>query len=129
MPGASSELAIRAMPREVVQPMKGNMQTDNESIHQAKPTAPAAMVTRRSGVVSCNLNDESVLLDTISGIYFGLNPVGASIWRVIEAPLSAGQIREELQKEYEIDTAACDAAVQEFLSQLSAKGLITLQEK
>jgi hypothetical protein len=102
------------------------MPTQSETISAASGLHHAT-VSRRSGVVSCNLNEESVLLDTLSGIYFGLNPVGASIWRLIEVPMSAGEIQTELQKEYDIDAAACEAAVHDFLGRLSAKGLIETQ--
>ena len=102
---------------------------DNESTATSATVSANTRVERRSGVVSCNLSDEAVLLDMSSGIYFGLNPVGASIWRLIERPRTPNQIREELQKEYEIDTASCEAAVQQFLGLLAAKGLITLLEQ
>ncbi len=105
------------------------MQPENESAVTQTVISPNATAQRRSAVVSSDLNDETVLLDLESGIYFGLNQVGASIWRLIETPRTVEQIQEELGKEYDIDRDSCSAAVQQFLAQLAAKNLITLIEK
>ncbi|MCU1335638.1 MAG: hypothetical protein JWO19_1219 [Bryobacterales bacterium] len=105
------------------------MQAPNQSTSAVMTISSNVTVSRRSNIVSCNLSDETVLLDLTSGIYFGLNQVGASIWALIATPRSTGELRDELLKEYEIDTAACDTAMLQFLNHLAAKGLITLQEK
>ena len=105
------------------------MQTENESTATQASIFPNTTVERRNGVVSCNLSDETVLLDLASGVYFGLNQVGASIWNLTDTPRTVDQIGAELQKEYEIDAESCHAAVSHFLVQLAGKGLITLSHK
>ena len=38
-------------------------------------------------VVSCDLDGEAAILDIKDGIYYGLDPIGAKIWNLIQKPL------------------------------------------
>lgn len=105
------------------------MQTKAESALTPTMISENTTIERQNGVVFCNLNDEAVLLDLASGVYFGLNQVGASIWRLLETPRKLDQIGTELQREYEIDAETCGSAVRQFVTQLASKGLITLGEQ
>ena len=46
--------------------------------------------------VSTNLEDEAVILNLKDGVYYGLDPVGAWIWNLLQQPRSVGAIREIL---------------------------------
>lgn len=86
------------------------------------------VVMRREGVISCNVAAETVLLDINSGIYFGLDPVGTSIWTIIEVPRSIREIRDALLNEYDVGADACAAAVLRLAKAMAAKGLVTVVE-
>ena len=50
-----------------------------------------------------NLNDEAVLLDLKSGLYFGLNDVGARTWQLILQHGRLADVLDALLLEYDLD--------------------------
>ncbi|MCA9969721.1 MAG: lasso peptide biosynthesis PqqD family chaperone [Anaerolineales bacterium] len=76
------------------------------------------------GQVSTDLGGESVILDVQSGMYYGLDEVGARIWELIQAPARAAAVRDALLAEYDVEPAACEQDMLELLTQLRAAGLV-----
>lgn len=76
--------------------------------------------------VSCDLSAEIVLLNLKSGVYFGLNTVGASIWKLIQEPKTIREIREALVDEYDVEPKRCEKDILELLQGLSTHGLIEI---
>ncbi|MGC9973439.1 MAG: PqqD family protein [Bryobacteraceae bacterium] len=74
--------------------------------------------------VSCDLAGEVAILNMKNGIYYGLNPVGARVWRLIQQPMTLEKIRNVILAEFEVDCERCDADVRVLLDQLSEEGLI-----
>ena len=54
-------------------------------------------------VVFRELGDEAVLLNLRTGTYFGLDPVGANIWRLIVQHGSLARVLEAMLEEYEAE--------------------------
>jgi hypothetical protein len=78
--------------------------------------------------VSCDVADETVLLSLDNGEYFGLNEVGASIWRLIQEPRSVGEVRDALLSMYDgIAADDCLAHVLAFVQELHGLGLVELR--
>lgn len=76
--------------------------------------------------VSSPLGDELVILDIQKGVYFGLNPLGAFIWRTIQQPTPVIAVRDAILTEFDIDSAACERDLLAILSDLRANGLISV---
>jgi hypothetical protein len=76
--------------------------------------------------VGSQLGDELVLLDAPSGIYFGLNPVGARVWSLVQEPTTAARVRDVLTSEFEVDPQQCERDVLRVLDQLALHRLITV---
>jgi hypothetical protein len=75
--------------------------------------------------ISCDVADEVVLLSVENGQYYGLNAVGASIWRLIQAPRTLDQIRDKLLDEYEdVSEETCTAEVIAFVTSMLALDLV-----
>ena len=91
-------------------------------------------LTERSRVVasrdqvSCDLAGEAALLNLKSGVYFGLNQVGARIWHALQEPTSLAEIRAAILREYEVEPEELDADLSELLSDLAQHGLIEISE-
>ena len=75
-------------------------------------------------VMSRLVDDETVLLDLASGIYFGLDGVGQRIWEIVAAGQTAGQIAAIIANEYEVDDTRAQTDVVEFLGELLERGLL-----
>ncbi len=78
--------------------------------------------------VSCSLQGEAVILNYKSGVYYGLNPVGARIWELIQESRTPREVHEVLLGEYEVDSDRCWNDLVPLLAELRQAGLIELEE-
>ena len=74
-------------------------------------------------VVCAELDDEAGLLSVETGIYFGLDSVGARIWALLGEGAGPDEIFDRLLAEYDVEPAQLRADVSAFLEQLVANGL------
>ncbi len=74
--------------------------------------------------VSCDLAGEAAILDLKHGIYYGLDPVGARIWELIQQPTEVSCVLSQLLDEYEVDAEECSQDVIALLSELLERELI-----
>jgi hypothetical protein len=88
-------------------------------------TATGRRVTVSPVVVFAELDGEAVLLDTESGIYFGLDPVGTRIWELLASGAGEAQVLATLHQEYEVAPDRLAADVAAFVDSLTAKGLVS----
>ena len=78
--------------------------------------------------LSCDVADEAVLLSMQTGEYYGLNPVAASIWRLVQQPRTVGELVESLLAEYSgITRVDCEREVLGFLSEMIGLDLVEVR--
>jgi hypothetical protein len=98
-----------------------------------KSTDMKAALTRNTTVVavsdqvSCTLEDEAVVLHLGKGVYYGLNPVGATVWNALQQPRTVGELVDVVTREFEVDAGRCEADLLELLGKLEDAGLIEVQ--
>lgn len=78
-------------------------------------------------VVSCDLLEEAAILNLKDGIYYGLNPVGARIWKLIQKPIKVKDILETLLEEYDVEREVCQTDLMELLTELLDKKLVQME--
>lgn len=78
-------------------------------------------------VVSCDLVEEAALLNLKDGVYYGLNPVGARIWNLLQKPIVVKDILETLLNEYDVDEDVAEDDLMELLEELREKELVKVQ--
>ena len=78
--------------------------------------------------VSCDLAGEAAILDLKSGQYYGLNPIGARIWSLIEKPRSIAELLNTLLTEYDVETSQCEKDVFALVKQMAARGLVEVRD-
>lgn len=78
------------------------------------------------GQVSADLAGEIAILNTKTGIYFGLDPVGARIWSLVLQGRSVEQMRDMMLEEYDVEPAQLEGDLAHLLAELEGKGLIEL---
>jgi len=86
-------------------------------------------VVARQDQVSSDLAGETVILDLKSGVYYGLNQVGASIWNLIQEPKTVNEVRDVLLAKYKVEPEQCDRDLLALLEQLEAEGLIEVRNE
>ena len=62
-----------------------------------------SILSRSDEVMFQSVGDEAVLLDLASEQYFGLNPVGARIWDLLDGSATLAQVHATLCSEYDSD--------------------------
>ncbi len=87
-----------------------------------------SMVTAAKDQISADLSDEVVMLHLKSGVYYGLDAVGARVWSLIQEPRAVSEVRDALLEEYEVDPDRCERELLAFLQELAAQGLIEVQD-
>jgi len=70
------------------------------------------------------LGQEAALLDEKSGLYFGLDEVGATIWSFLQRAQSVEEMVAGLVEEYAVSTEVASADLRTFLTTLQERGLI-----
>ena len=80
-------------------------------------------------VVCAELDDEAVLLNLESGIYYGLDSTGTQIWRLLAEGIGEDELVDRLADEFDADPEGLRRDVEEFLGILSSKGLLSVSAK
>ena len=73
-------------------------------------------------------DNEAAIINLKSGAYYSLNPVGASIFALLEQHQSLGEIVERLMQRYDGSLARVIDDVNTLVSRLQAEDLIRLAE-
>ena len=79
-------------------------------------------------VVSCDLAGEAAILNMKDGVYYGLDPVGASIWNLIQKPAVLGEVKDRILEEYDVSEEECQTDLLELIRQLVENGLVEVLE-
>ena len=75
------------------------------------------------------VDEEMVILDTISEEYFGLDETGAVIWQYLSLSGSLQKVQEEMQEIYEVDEKVLEADIFRFVQELIDAGLVEIQKE
>jgi len=84
----------------------------------------ASVVVASPDQLSCELGGEAAILNMKSGRYYGLDPIGARIWSLIQKPVKVAEVRDTLLEEYEVAAEQCEAELIGLLEKLAGAGLV-----
>ena len=94
----------------------------------------SAIISDRSVVVaakdqvSCDLAGEAAILNVKSGVYYGLNPIGARIWNLVQQPRAVAEIQNAITDEYDVEPERAARDLVGLLEKLLAEGLIEVKD-
>jgi hypothetical protein len=91
------------------------------------PLCIQSVVVAASEQVSCPLGEESAILNLKNSVYYGLDPVGAHIWKLLREPKSVGELRDALVDEYDVEPPRCEQDLLEMLEKMRGEGLIEVR--
>ena len=92
------------------------------------PLSLQTTVIVSSQQVSCPLGDESAILNLKNSVYYGMNPVGATVWNLLKEPKTVAEIRDAIVEEYEVREERCEQDLLVLLEEMRREGLIEVQE-
>jgi hypothetical protein len=90
------------------------------------PLTLNSRVTAVPDLLASDLAGEMVLLNLANGVYYGLDAVGAHIWRHIGEPRAVHGLVDDVVAHYAVDRARCEHDVLAFLTDLAAHGLVAV---
>ena len=92
------------------------------------PPAVAALtrVVVASDVLASDFGAEYVLLNPNSGTYYGLDRVGAEIWRLIQTSATVQTICAEIVAAFDVDEETCRRDVMRLVGELLEHGLVEI---
>lgn len=88
-----------------------------------------SVVVAAKDQVSCDLAGEAAILNIKSGVYYGLDPVGARIWNLMQEPRKVVEIQTTITDEYDVEPERCARDLVGLLEKLLAEGLIEVKEE
>jgi hypothetical protein len=86
-----------------------------------------SVVVASTHQISADLADEAAILNLTSGVYYGLDEVGAGIWRLIVEPRRVADIESTILAEYDVDASQCTVDIRAFIAGLAAEGLVNVK--
>lgn len=72
------------------------------------------------------IGGEGVILDLATSTYFGLDPVGARFWELLQTDTDVEACCEQLLLEYEVSRETLERDIDALLTELESAGLVTL---
>jgi hypothetical protein len=95
------------------------------SMDESLRTSSIVVVAKEQ--VSCPLGEESAILNLKNSVYYGLDPIGARVWTLLQQPRSVGELRDTLLSEYEVEAGRCEQDLLSLLETMRSEGLIEVR--
>ena len=71
-----------------------------------------------------DLGGEAVILSLQNGKYYGLNPVGVTIWKLLKTPSTIADIQRTVLSEYDVEPEIAAKEIATFLDMMVEEKLI-----
>lgn len=101
----------------------------NERKQPSSVISDDAQVVAARNQVSADIGNEIAVLNLDSGIYYGLNEVGAGIWNFIEEPRTVREIVDHIRSQYDVDAVTCHDDLLQLLDKLAEADLIEMRDE
>ena len=110
-----------------IQPYKSLPTLEPLPVNTSEALSPATIVVSNKRSAACDLDGEMVILQLDSGVYFGLNGVGASIWNYIQEKRSIDDVIRQMMVEYKVARATCEPEILALLQNMASHGLVDVR--
>jgi len=88
-----------------------------------------SIIRRSRSFFTTDIGGELVMMSVENGGYFSLNPTGSEIWMRSELPIRVSDLCADLVMDFEVDSDVCRDEVLDFLSEMSARGLVEVVDE
>jgi hypothetical protein len=86
-----------------------------------------SVITAAEDQVSCDLEGEAVVLKFGTGVYHGLNEVGARAWGLVQRPATFREVLDAVVAEYDVEPEQCAQDLHALFAEMAAAGLIHVE--
>jgi hypothetical protein len=77
--------------------------------------------------ISSDVAGEQVILNIKSGVYYGLDRVGARIWSLLQQPRTVSEIKDALLAIYDVEPERAERELIALLEKLVGAGLVEVR--
>lgn len=85
------------------------------------------MLSRSKDILANEVGNDTVMMSIDKGKYYGTNKTGSYIWKVLEQPMTFGDLCSQLAADFNITEDKCAAEVVPFIEQLSNESIIEVR--
>lgn len=86
-----------------------------------------AVLTRRDGLLTTEVDGELLAMSIDDGLCYGLNRVGARVWALMAEPITFDAVCARLLSEFQVQPEVCRAQVEALVDRLHSEGLVTVR--
>jgi hypothetical protein len=90
------------------------------------PIGDGTLISRSTALLVASVHDEILMMDVERDCYYGLDDIGGDIWRRLELPCRFGAIIDGLAADYDADRAVIAEDLRRLLTEMAARGVVTL---
>ena len=83
-------------------------------------------ITLSKNVFAQEIDEETIILDSVTQEYFSINEIGKVIWSLIEEKKNLEEIKAEMLDMYEVPEEQIEIDLLNFIQALEQKGLIKI---
>ena len=83
-------------------------------------------VTLSKNVFAQEIDEETIILDSVTQEYFSINEIGKVIWSLIEGKMNLEEIKAKMLDMYEVPQEQIEKDLLNFIQALEQKGLIKI---
>jgi hypothetical protein len=80
----------------------------------------------KDGQMAADLGGELAIVNLKSGVYYGLNEVGARMWNLFQEGRTLREVRDQITAEYTVEEARVERDLTKLISELAQHDLIEL---
>jgi hypothetical protein len=100
-----------------------------ERVSVPKSVTLTDVVCVSASQVASRVGDEIAILGLDDGVYYGLDPVGARIWELLQQPTPLSRVLATLVLEFEVDEGTAQSDLLVLVSDLLEKKLVELRPR
>ena len=83
-------------------------------------------ITLSKNVFAQEIDDETIILDSVTQEYFSINEIGKVIWSLLSENKNLEEIKAQMLEMYEVPEEQLEKDLLNFLQALAKKGLISI---
>ena len=75
-------------------------------------------------IISSEIDDETVMMDSNFEHYYGLEAIGTEVWKLLENPISISQMADHFTERYDVTKEQCIEDLSKLLADLQDNGML-----
>ena len=83
-------------------------------------------ITLSKNVFAQEIDEETIILDSVTQEYFSINEIGKVIWSLLSQNKNLEEIKAQMLEMYEVSEEQLEKDLLNFLQALAKKGLISI---